>query len=62
MDISLTLSITTKCDQIFSNGCFFVTYEWAQYARVFTNSSMEWIAKHCSLLEPFLSYEENEVL
>ncbi len=39
-------------------------YEWAQYAKVLHCTLPEWLVfdKHSSLLGPFLSYEENEVL
>jgi hypothetical protein len=43
---------------------FFVTYEWAQQARVFHYIKLERLAKdeHSSLLCPFVSYKENKVL
>ncbi len=43
---------------------FFVTYHWAQKARVLHYTRLERLArgKHSSLLDPFVSYEENEVL
>jgi hypothetical protein len=43
---------------------FFVTYEWAQEARVFHNIMQERLArdKYSSLLCPFITNEENEVL
>ncbi len=40
---------------------FFLTYEWAQYARVSYYSRLErlvWDKQSC-LLDPFVSYEEN---
>ncbi len=45
-------------------GCNFVTYQWAQKARVLDYTSPESIvkAKHSSLLGPFTSYEEKPVL
>ncbi len=43
---------------------FFVTYEWAQWARILHYATLERLArnKQSSLLSPFVSYEENEVL
>ncbi len=43
---------------------FLVTYEWAQYARVFDHSVLERLAKDkpSTLKGSFLSYEENKVL
>jgi hypothetical protein len=43
---------------------FLVTYEWAKQARVLHCSGLESLVrdKHSSLLDPFISYEENEVL
>jgi hypothetical protein len=41
-----------------------VTYEWAQLARVFVpGKPLEpGVTKHSSILDPFVSYKENEVL
>jgi hypothetical protein len=46
------------------NSFFFITYEWAQEARVLYNSTQERLArdKYSSLLSPFISNEENEGL
>ncbi len=43
---------------------FFVTYEWAQQARVLQYTWPERVAseKHTKLLGPFISYKENRVL
>jgi len=43
---------------------FFVTYEWAQYARVLHYTRLEELVrnKHSSLWVPFISYEENSVM
>ncbi len=43
---------------------FFVTYKCLQYVRVLHYAILEMLAtdKHCSLSEPFISYEGNEVL
>jgi hypothetical protein len=43
---------------------FFVTYEWAQYARVLIYTRPERLAsnKHSGLSGLFISYEENEGL
>jgi hypothetical protein len=43
---------------------FFVTYEWAQQARVLHFTRLERLVrdKYSISLGPFLSYEENEVL
>jgi hypothetical protein len=42
----------------------FVTYKWAQSARVLFNTKLERFDKdkYSSLGDPFISYEENEVL
>jgi hypothetical protein len=43
---------------------FLVTYHWAQNARVLQYNKLERLArdKHSCSLDPFVSYEENEVL
>jgi hypothetical protein len=43
---------------------FFVTYEWVQQPGVLHHTKLERLAmdKYSSLLNPFLSYEENEAL
>ncbi len=42
----------------------FLTYKWAQQARVLHRTRMERVDgnKHSSSFGPFVSYEENEVL
>ncbi len=43
---------------------FFVTYDWAQKARVFVTGKPFWptVVQLSSLLGQYISYEENEVL
>ncbi len=43
---------------------FFVTYEWTKKARMLHYAGLESLArdKYSSLLGPFVSYEENDVL
>ncbi len=43
---------------------FFVTYKWPQEARVLQYTSLEMRAmdKHYSLLDPFVSYENDDLL
>jgi hypothetical protein len=45
------------------NFIFFVTYEWVQLARIVYRAKLERLAsdKLFSLLDAFISYEENEV-
>ncbi len=45
------------------HSIFFLTYELAQYARLFHNTKLERLtnAKHSNLLGQFISYKENEV-
>jgi hypothetical protein len=51
--------------ELFSqHSIFFLTYELAKYARVLNYTELERLTrdKHTSLLGPFLSYKDNEVL
>ncbi len=43
---------------------FIITYKWGQYGTVLIYTSRERLArdKHSSLLDPFVSYEQNELL
>jgi hypothetical protein len=43
---------------------FFLTYKWAQYAKLLNYTRLDGLGgdKHSSLLDSFLSYEENQVL
>ncbi len=54
------------CNQVpySQHSIFFVTYESAQYARLFHNTKLERVtnAELSDLLGQFISYEENEVL
>ncbi len=49
---------------ISQNFIFFITYVWAKWARVLHYSRLEKLIrdKHSMLLNPIISYEENEVL
>ncbi len=49
---------------VFKHFIFFVTYIRAQYARILHYSKLERLVsdKNSSLLRPFISYEENELL
>ncbi len=51
-------------DHIHNTFFFIVTYELDQSFRVFatTKPFQPFVMKHCSLLDPFVSYNENEVL
>jgi hypothetical protein len=56
--------VNTAPGIVFTTLIFFVTYHWTQQARVLHYTRLERLArdKHSSLLGPFVSYEENEVL
>ncbi len=53
-----------NCDCIYKISFFFVTSEGAKYATVLYQTSIQEMAKdkHSSLLDPLLSYDENEVV
>jgi hypothetical protein len=62
---NFSLKVCNKGHGLYSQHfIFFVTYKWAQLASVLNNFRMEWLAtdKRPNLLNPFVSYEENEEL
>jgi hypothetical protein len=56
--------MNTVSGTIFMTLNFILTYEWAQKARMlrYTRPKGSIVKKQSSLLEAFVSYEENEVL
>ncbi len=55
---------SAKSRIIFKTLFFFITYEWAQWARLFAPGKPFQLSviKHSILLGPLVSYEEKEVL